>query len=113
MRSPENFPGQNNNAKSYKRPGKQGAPETNAEKGQGLPRPPLKTFSLRKRWCDETTILGVSRSQNEKTHVSLSMDPTSQRRRTRQWHYLQPPDRRAESCRYWAGPQNSRRSRGH
>src|SRR6476620_7539173 len=113
MRSPEKFPGQNNNAKSYKRAGKPCAPETNAEKGEGLPRPPLKTFSLRQRRGYEGAVLGLSRSQNPQAHISLSLDPTSQRRRTREWHDLQPPRRRTESCRYRTGPQNSGRSRGH
>ena len=31
----------------FHRPGEPCAPETNAEKSEGLPRPPLKTFSLR------------------------------------------------------------------
>src|SRR5436190_16877849 len=83
MRSPEKFPGQNNNAKSYKCPGKPCAPETNAEKGERLPRPPLKTFSLRQRRGHEGAVLGVSRPQNSQAHISLSLDPTSQRRRTR------------------------------
>ena len=86
MRSPEKFPGQNNNAKSYKRAGKPCAPETNAEKGEGLPRPPLKTFSLRQRCGHEGAVLGLSRSQNSQAHISLSWDPTSQRRRTRERH---------------------------
>jgi hypothetical protein len=45
--APKTNPGQNNDAKSYKRAGKPGAPETNAEKGEGVPRPPLKTLPLR------------------------------------------------------------------
>ena len=62
-----------------------------AEKGEGLPRPPLKTFSLRQRRGHEGPVLGLSRPQNAKTHVSLSLDPTSQRRRTSERHDLQPP----------------------
>ena len=45
--APKNIPGRNNNAKSYKCPVKPCAAETNAEKGDRLPRPPFKTFSLR------------------------------------------------------------------
>src|SRR4030095_6453246 len=105
--------GQNNNAKSYKCPGKPCAPETNVEKSEGCPRPPLKTFSLRQRRGDEGAVLGLSRPQNSQAHISLSLDPTSQRRRTRERHDLQPSGRRTESCRNRTGPQNSRRSRGH
>src|SRR6476659_3434946 len=111
--APKTFPGQNNNAKSYKCPGKPCAPETNGEQGEGLPRPSLKTFSVRQRRGHEGAGLGVSRPQNPEAHISVSLDPTSQRRRTRKRHDLQPPGRRTESCRYRTGPQNSRRSRGH
>src|SRR6266487_1748995 len=113
MRSPENIPGQNNNAKSYKCPGKPCAPETNAEKGEGLPRPPLKTFSLRQRRGDESAVLGLSRPQNSQAYLSIPLDPTSQCCRTRERDDLQPPGRRTESCRYRTGPQNSRRPRSH
>src|SRR5262249_21942887 len=58
--APKTNLGQNNNAKSYKCPGKPGAQETNAKKGEGLPRPPLKTFSLREGRGDEGAILGLS-----------------------------------------------------
>src|SRR5436190_23860852 len=111
--APKTFPGQNNNAKSNKCPGKPCAPETNAEKGEGLPRPPLKTFSLRQRRGHEGAVLVLSRSQNSQAHISLSLDPTSQRRRTRERHDLQPLGRRTESCRYWTRPQNPGRPRGH
>src|SRR5437764_3558941 len=111
--APKKFPGQNNNAKSYKCPGEPCAPETNAEKGEGLPRPPLQTFSLRQRRGDEGAVLGLSRPQNSQAHISLSLDPTSQRRRTRERHDLQPLGRRTESCRYRVGPQNSLRPRSH
>src|SRR5436190_15410109 len=109
--APKTFPGQNNNAKSYKCPGKPCAPETNAEKGEGLPRPPLETFSLCQGRGDESPVLGLSRPQNPQAHVSVSLDPTSQCRRTRERHDLQPLGRRPESRRYRTGPQNSRRSR--
>src|SRR5262249_49564443 len=89
------------------------APETNAEKGEGLPRPPLQTFSLCKRRGHEGAILGLSRSQNPQAHISLSLDPAPQRRRTRERHDLQPPGRRTQSCRHRTGPQNSRRPRRH
>src|SRR5439155_26688165 len=109
MRSPEKYTGKNNKAKSYKRPGKPCTPETNAEKGEGLPRPPLKTFSLRQRRGDEGAVLGLSRPQNSQAHISLSLDPTSQRRRARERNDLQPSGRRTESGRYRTGTQNSRR----
>src|SRR5262249_48815475 len=85
----------------------------NAEKGKGVSRSPFKTFSLRKRRCNEGAVLGLSRSKNPQAHIPLPLDPTSQRRCTGERHDLQPPGRRTEGCRHRTGPQNSRRPRGH
>jgi hypothetical protein len=49
----------NKYGKSYKCSGKPRTTETNAEKSEGLPRPQVKTFSLRKGRCDEGAVLGV------------------------------------------------------
>jgi hypothetical protein len=52
---------QKKHGKSYKCSGKPSAPETSDKKSEGLPRSPVKTFSLRKGRCDEGAVLGLSR----------------------------------------------------
>jgi hypothetical protein len=47
--------------KSYKCSGEPSAPEKSDKKSEGLPRSPVKAFSLRQGRCDEGAVLGVSR----------------------------------------------------
>src|SRR5437763_2178549 len=85
---PGTIPRQNKHGKSDKCSGKPRAPETSAKKSEGLPRSTFKTFSLRKGCRDEGAVLGVSRPQNPQANIPLSLDPTSQCRRTRERHEL-------------------------
>src|SRR6266705_7036206 len=103
----------NKHAKSHQCPGKPGAAQTNLKKSQRLPRSPFKTFPLRERRDHERAVLGVPRPQNAETHVSLSLDSTSKRRRPRKWNDVQPFCGRIESRRHWPRPENSCRSRSH
>src|SRR5947209_7171904 len=100
------------NAKSQKCAGQPRAPQTRHQIRQRLSRSPIKTFPLRQRRDHERQILGLSRSQNPQAHFSLFVDPTAQRRRTREWNDLQPVRGGIESRRHRTRSQSSRRHRG-